>query len=354
MPIRIGGRDYLEHTTLDFEFIAKGNVPEVVSLVAYEAVSGKWHRYLGDELRRLKQPPFPVDDHSLVSGFPFMSESDCFRSLGWPQPRNVFCLFSTYRRLTNGLQARGQKANGLIAALTYYGETSIAQNAKESMHELILRGRHTSDELRQILIYNEEDVAANRRLYPHFIPEIDDPSAWSQVLFYGEGAKAWSQLQCAGIPIDDDTLSQLLKYWDLLKLDLIEEVDSKFHVFLDGHFKSELFDKYLRDNIIRWPRLDSGRLRLDDETFRDMAELHPRLMPLHQLRTVLSKMRLTGLTIGSDGRNRFQYWPLSAITCRCGASNRENIFGPSNWMRYLVRPLPGKALSYIDWYNKSF
>ena len=65
------------------------------------------------------------------------------------------------------------------------------------------------------------------------------------------------------------------------------------------------FEAYLERHNIPWPRLESGRLDLDDfeagKTFREMAKLYPSISPLRELRHALSTMRLfSDLTIGED------------------------------------------------------
>jgi len=65
---------------------------------------------------------------------------------------------------------------------------------------------------------------------------------------------------------------------------------------------------------------------------------------LHELRQALSDLRLTGLTIGSDGRNRTALFPFSTLTGRNAPSNTKFIFGPANWIRGLMRPPPGHVL----------
>ena len=91
-----------------------------------------------------------------------------------------------------------------------------------------------------------------------------------------------------------------------------------------------------------------GALKLDDDTFRDQARRWPELQPLHELRATLSGLRLTGLEVGSDGRNRCLLSPFKAVTGRNQPSNTKFIFGPARWMRGLIKPPEGYGLAYID------
>ena len=114
-------------------------------------------------------------------------------------------------------------------------------------------------------------------------------------------------------------------------------------------FSAERWAGYLSVHGIPWPRLDSGALALDDETFREMARAYPVVAPIRELRHALSQLRLQDLAVGSDGRNRCLLSVFRASTGRNQPSNTKFIFGPSVWLRGLIRPAPGMALAYIDW-----
>src|SRR5262249_10086676 len=71
--------------------------------------------------------------------------------------------------------------------------------------------------------------------------------------------------------------------------------------------------------------------------------------PIRELRHTLSQMRLNELAVGSDGRNRVLLSAFGSRTGRNQPSNSKFIFGPSAWLRSLIRPAPGRAIAYIDW-----
>lgn len=120
-------------------------------------------------------------------------------------------------------------------------------------------------------------------------------------------------------------------------------------------FSAARFAGWLIAAGIPWPRLDSGALALDDDTFRQMARAYPQVAPLRELRHSLGEMRLfSDLTIGSDGRNRCLLSPFRSITSRNQPSNAKFVFGPSCWLRGLIRPAPGRAIAYVDWSQQEF
>jgi hypothetical protein len=182
------------------------------------------------------------------------------------------------------------------------------------------------------------------------LPEIDQPRA----LLRGQYNIAVAAMENTGTPIDIHTYADLCHFWDRIKSELILEVDAAYGVYQDGVFKSDLFEKYLGLANIPWPRTITGKLKLDEDTFKDMSKVHPSLMPLRNLRDCLAKLRLSDLYVGSDGRNRCMLSQFSSITGRNQPSTTKFVFGLSKWLRGLIQPRPGMAIAYIDWSQQEF
>jgi hypothetical protein len=151
------------------------------------------------------------------------------------------------------------------------------------------------------------------------------------------------------VPIDMPLWRALAAAWERIKRRLITEVDIHYGVYDDIEFREERFDHYLSSKGIPWPRYPSGHLMLDKDTFKTMSQIFPEISPLHELRATAAKLRLVGLQIGEDGRNRAWLSPFGALTGRNTPSNSKFIFGSAAWMRSLIRPEPGYGLAYIDW-----
>jgi hypothetical protein len=114
-------------------------------------------------------------------------------------------------------------------------------------------------------------------------------------------------------------------------------------------FSAERFATYLRRRGIPWPRLRSGALALDDQTFKDMARLYPAdIGPLREVRHALSQLKLHDLAVGPDGRNRCLLSMFGSRTGRNQPSTAQSIFGPACWLRSLIKPAAGRALAYVD------
>ena len=137
--------------------------------------------------------------------------------------------------------------------------------------------------------------------------------------------------------------------WEAIKARLIDEVDEAFGVYENGSFREKRFQDLVERRGYAWPTLPSGRLALDAETFRTMAGMYPEIDPLRQLRNTLGEMRLADLAVGPDGRNRTLLSPFGTKTGRNAPSSSRFVFGPATWIRFLIRPSPGRAVAYVDY-----
>ena len=338
---------------VDYEFYPargrEGNLPVPVCMVVREWPSGRTQRYWQDDLQRMDTAPFPTGEKALCVTYYASAEMDCFDVLGWVPPVNVLDLFTEFRCLTNGLSpAHG---NGLLGALLYYGLPSIAGEEKDTMRDLVLTGGPWSpEEQSAILDYCETDVVA----LDHLLSAMKDQIDWPRALLRGRYMGAVSSIQLNGVPLDTGVLVKLQDQWNPIQDQLIAEVDRNYGIYEDRTFKASRWERYLVANDIPWPRLESGKLDLRDDTFRDMANIHQQIQPIRELRASLSAMRLESLQVGDDGRNRCLLSPFSSKTGRNQPSNKTFIFGPSVWMRGLIKPLPGSGVAYVDWSQQEF
>jgi len=339
---------FREIWVIDFEFYPDANKnPQPVCLVAREMRSGRRLRLWHDEFGPM--PPYPIDPDALIVAYYASAEISCHLTLGWPVPERVLDLFTEFRNLTNGIPT-GNGA-GLLGALTYHGLDGIGAVEKDEMRALVLRGGPWSDiERAAILDYCESDVAALARLLRAMLPRIDLPRA----LLRGRYMSAVARMERNGVPIDVNTLDLLKRNWSKIQDRLIAEIDADYGVYDGRAFKADRFAAWLAQAGIPWPRLESGRLDLSDDAFREMARGYPKIAPLRELRGALSEMRLSDLATGRDGRNRAMLSAFRARTGRNQPSNTKFIFGPSVWLRGLIQPPPGCGIAYIDWQQQEF
>jgi DNA polymerase-1 len=148
--------------------------------------------------------------------------------------------------------------------------------------------------------------------------------------------------------------SPAARRWGGIQDALIYDIDTDYGIYDGRTFKRDRFEKYLTFKGIPWPRLDSGQLDLSDDTFRQAAKAHPAIAPLRELRSALSEMRLNDLQVGCDRRNRALLSAFRSRTGRNQPSNTKFIFGPSVWLRNLIKPTYGHAVAYVDWSQQEF
>lgn len=343
---------YSKIVVIDFEFNQggrEGNPPFPVCMVAQELHTQQVHKRWG---RDMDNPPFDLSRPDVLTvGYYFPAESGCMAELGWQRPANVIDLYAEFRTQTNGLPLPAGR--GLLGACAFYGLNTMDAIEKHDMRDLILRGEpFTEEEEREILSYCAKDVFTTAKLFTEMLIKIQQN--WDQALARGKYAEVLGRVEWRGIPIDVDTHTHLVDRWDSIQSTLIEAIDQDFGVYENGSFRRHLFEEYLIRDRIPWPRLDSGALALDDRTFKDQAKIHPQLMPLRELRSSLGQLRLNKITVGADGRNRCMLSPYSSKTGRNQPSTNRFIFGPSAWMRSLIKPPEGMALAYCDFARQEF
>ncbi len=255
-------------------------------------------------------------------------------------------LYAEFRNLRNGVKpSTGFKLNGVLA---FYGLPLVPKEVVE----LAIRGEpFTPEERTRLEEYCRADADAHARLLESIFLEAGlwDHMRLGQALMRGREMASLAQVEANGIPIDVEAFKPTSAYMPKIIAKFTEAVDKDYGVHKDGSFNAELFAGYLIRHEIAWPKLKSGKLALDDETFKRKAEEYPELMPLHKLRTTLGQVRLHKLTLGPDGRNRTMLSPFQSLTGRNQPSSREFLFGPASWIRCFIKPPEGRAVAYCDY-----
>jgi len=342
---------------VDFEFAnLPGERPVPICVVAHELRTGeRVKRWLGAE-----GPPLVIGDDAVMVAYVASAEVGCLMRLGWPVPKNVIDLCAEFRLAANGV-LHPDIPRSLLGALEAFGiEHGVDGLTKKALQELAGAGGPFSViEAIGLLDYCEQDVIALSSLWHRMLPLLDIPRA----LHRGRYMAAAARMESVGVPVDTDSLAALRRSWDDVKRQLA--MTANFHyrdgarprtrgVFDDTTFVEERFAAYLRNHRIEWPKLADGSLRLDDETFSDMARFFPQLRLLYETRKTLLHLRLEDLAAGESGRNRTLTGAFRSRTGRNQPRNSQFIFGMPSWLRSLVRPEPGTAIAYVDWCQQEF
>ena len=284
-------------------------------------------------------PPFPTDDYCLVA-FYASAELGCFRALNWPQPKYILDLFTEFRAFSNGHHL--EHGSSLLGALLYFGLDALKADEKDEKRLRIVRGPPwLPGEPEAILAYCAGDNDDLKKLLVKLLPRIANLPA---TLLRGRYMKAAAAIEWNGTPIDTTTLALLRQHWTGIQEDLIADIDRDYGVFEGRTFKAQAWTKFLQARGIPWPVLESGRLDLSDDAFRQQARAHPIVAPIRELRSALSDLRLNDLAVGADQRNRTILSAFRARTGRNQPSNTRFVFGPSTWLRSLIQPPPGYGL----------
>ena len=211
------------------------------------------------------RPTRPGNDVLFVA-FYASAELGCYRVLGWPMPERILDPFIEFRDRTNGLPTAA--GNSLFGALTHFGLDVAGANEKKEMQQAIGAGQWEGKfNPPQILAYCEQDVEALKRLLFAMLPKIDLPRA----LLRGRYMAAAAAMEYNGTPIDAEMLARLRQGWSGIQDQLIAAIDRDYGVFEGRTFKLDRFANWLATSSIPWPCLESGRLDLCDDTFRQQA-----------------------------------------------------------------------------------
>ena len=161
-------------------------------------------------------------------------------------------------------------------------------------------------------------------------------------------------MEHTGIPLDAPLHGRLSRHWDGIRARLVAQYDPQYQVYDGLRFVTDKFLDYLVREDIPWPTHETGVPDLRDETFKAMSELYPQLAHLHQLRHTMAKLRLNSIVLGADGRNRCMLGQFVCSTGRNAHQAGRSIFGPSRWLRGLIKPPRGRVLAYLDWKSQEF
>jgi DNA polymerase I len=341
---------FREIWAVDFEYyVTDGEQPRPLCLVAKELKSGRIIRLWRDEFGLF--PPYRLDPEALFVAYAANAELACHIVLGWGQPARILDLHAEFRRIANdgSIKHREKDFFKLPSVLALYGLDTIGLSAKRDMIARILAGPpYSAQDRLDILDYCQSDVDALEHLLPRMLPQIGN----LEHAFY-RGRYLWpvAQMEVRGVPLDAVIFRQITHYWEEIKLDLINRIDADYGVFDGGSFNFQRFEQYCALEGINWPRHASGQLETKKETFREMARLYPKIEPLRELRSSLSELRLNKLAVGADGRNRAALMPFASKSSRNQPGSTSYVFGPAKWIRFLIRPQPGRVLVHRD-YNQ--
>jgi hypothetical protein len=255
-------------------------------------------------------------------------------------------LYVEYRNLTNGLVALSH--TNLVEVLQRYRLPCIVAAEKAAMIEVVLAGGPWSvEEQAAICRYCASDTGAVAQLLPAMLPHIVVP----QALQRGRYIKNAAVVEQRGIPLDEPLRHTLIEQWEPIQAALIAAINPQIGYAFEGHhFHMKAFTAWVESQGYTWPRTPKTQQpKLDKETLKLMATLHPELEFFRQVHRTLGQMRIITEHVGPDGYNRPNLRPFSAVTGRNLPKTKQNILGAAAWLRSLIQPPPGYGMACLDW-----
>jgi DNA polymerase-1 len=334
---------------LDIEFQKEtGSMPVPLLAVSYSLEANEYSRFDLKSEADIERLRSMVSSGITLCAYYLPAEISCLMAMEINVPNKLLDLFVEYRWLRNGV---AQKFS-LLEAARYFGIASISDEEKKRLRQIAIDGPTTPAEKEELFEYCQEDVRVLKEIYLKMHTKID----WPRALVRGRYMHTITKVEFVGVPLDMDLHHKLQINWKRIRTALIDRFDSEFGFYNEkGVFKMKRFEDYLLQNDIKWPRIiETGSLKMDEQTFRDQCKVYPHLEPIRQLRDILGQMRLNGLEIGPNGRNCTSLGPFGSKTSRNQPSSKKFIFGSAAWLRRLVRPEPGKALVYLDYEQQEF
>jgi hypothetical protein len=311
------------------------------------------------------RPPFDIGPETLVVAYAAWAELQCFLQLGWSFPQHVLDLHIAYLATANILQPgdveKGKKPRKRLPdACRAYGIHGWENVDKGTIAEVIGKGLWRKYGRETVFTYCEEDVAMTVRLLRAML-SAREPIDTARIIHWSEyGAKCTALVQARGISIDVTlwnlvqenkaaVIAALVRKFDPSYWGAGTVNDSGVRIYaLEGGWSDKRFERWLVwAKVPYWPRLASGKLDLEGDTFALMAAIVPAVAGLHVLRDTIGFIAKARLPIGRDGRNRPSLFPFGCATGR-NAHRRSPYNAHAGVRGFIVAP-EGSFVAYSDW-----
>jgi hypothetical protein len=314
------------------------------------------------EMQSMKTAPWPTGPDVVAVAFSGHGDLQCMDRLGWPRPARYVDLMVELRNFHNGVH-NFPVSLGLYGYLDRWAINHPPDSYKSDIRDLILSGQsHTRPG--ETLDYCRMDVELTAKLVGVTWPHID----WRRAIgARGPFLQVMSVAESRGLPVDVELLVKITTHWPAVRNATRQWVNRSFGVELydeTGVFKIDRMAEWLdrRGLLAGWPRTGrSGQIMMDDSTLRDWSKTGPEFSTLYEARRILDQgadgLRLD---VADDGRCRTWLNPFGTKTGRNAPREPKSVmsrggpflFGGSRWVRSLLKPPPGWAISYIDWVSQ--
>lgn len=274
---------------------------------------------------------------------------------------------------------------GLTAAVAAFLEEYIDSDHKTAMRDRILQGGpYNAEDQEAIQKYCASDVEVLPRLWARIREELlhtfypGNPKDMAKAVF----SRAAYAADCAimeanGIPLDMPRLYSISASHQDIVNETIRTLCENYYPFfvqekVKGGFKwvqkYSAIKRFIeeRNLAVKWPLTDGGvrgirNFSTDEKTLESFSHI-PELKEF--LRTRKAKNSLNAYrpealpefmsNVGSDYRLRVWGAPFSTQTSRSAPKSSVFIPAQASWLRSLIRPIPGQAISVADFSSAEF
>lgn len=267
-----------------------------------------------------------------------------------------------------------------------YKLTKVRLDAKEKdeMRDLILTAEEfTEKNMVDILNYCAIDVEylplVHEKLAGYVPPDVEVSRKFMEkihraALFRGRYCAYTGYSEHVGIPLDMPAIENLSKNYQAIKVDLIRECNESYEFFRYDPKKKAYIQDYSRFSSyiesqglgLTWPQTDGGKrgkpqYKADEKTLDNFRFYKP-IDAFRRCKKDLGQIRWYRpealpefySVVGSDGRLRPWFGPYGTQTARNAPPAKRYIPAQSAWLRAVMRPPPGYAITGYDWGSQEF
>jgi DNA polymerase I len=267
----------------------------------------------------------------------------------------------------------GQSMDAVVARLL---EVDIGKNVKDAMRNLILENRpnYGMESRRQIMNYCESDLIHLPNLWRKMVEELVFLTKLSRENLFeiqeelSEDVVSMALCEAEGYPIDFPRLRNLNANTEFIKNAIIERINEDYPFYVrnkQGAWveKYAAFAAFVEANFDAktWPKTESGKYASDEDSLERycgnevIRKLRGAKKDLGQLKWFRDENWPNFLArMGSDFHVRPYLNPYGTQTGRNAPPAKAFVPAMSSWLRSLIRPEPGWAITALDWEAQEF
>lgn len=241
---------------------------------------------------------------------------------------------------------------------------------KTAMRDIIIKGKgtYTDEQKQQILAYCESDLTYLSQLdalFPSVLnmrQETYDAAIQRHSMFHVDMAICTHR----GYPLHMRRLENLTNNYGRI-LNAARDEANKYHTFYEETKKGYVRKAINFANYVHlkgwhdWPRTAKGALKTDEKTLSDyegdpgIAQLKATAKLMKQIQSFRPEVISDFMdNVCVDDRLHHDFGVFGTQTGRNAPPAKLFIFAMSSWLRCLISPKPGRAITGIDWASQEF